>query len=668
MTRGRSPSDLFAFQAPAQLWEDGLQAFNLIVNQRQRGDLTWVNDLNALRTCCVREDVERALERLKGRLDVSVSHAGRADAAPDVSADPWSDAVHIFPLTNSAHAHNERRLQMLASSGARVFNVSATHAELLPNGVVSSRPVPANLLPRSADECGGLEAYVALAVGARVMLRRNIDTADNLVNGAMGRVIAFELRGEGPEAVVVAVSVWFDNPDVGRLWRESQGIVDEHAPVAISRTSSAFTVQSGRMLQRTQFALSLAWAVTVHKTQGLSMDRAVLDLGHTLFAAGQAYVALSRVRTREGVALVALASREQVCKVNQDVLAYYQSLGFVPAECDACEEEPHEEEREQATMRERVRERERARDGSHFGQQQQQQQQQQHRQQQQQQQQQQQNAAGERATRGVAEVAALAQQVVGARVGRGRGRGSRRASSARGRGRRGRGPASVAAAVSGLGELLQPPGRRPARPRPLPLRVRHPSAARTVSWAQFMQQSSTWPPPPHMLASLGPQGHVNHNTFSWLYVPVIAHALGHGHLYPLLPSHDPMVAAWVAALQTTFAANGVDWAWATQHSADSTYVDADTQEWLLELPGLQVVAQQMVLYGVQQAQHAAFQLGAAAPSPLRNVRPRVQGATAGLPPGDPPFDHPGVGGLTAAEALLLQCPRHMFDESPAGYD
>ena len=129
-----------------------------------------------------------------------------------------------------------------------------------------------------------------------------------------------------------------------------------------------------------------------------------------------------------------------------------------------------------------------------------------------------------------------------------------------------------------------------------------------------------------------------------------------------------MVAAWVAALQTTFAANGVDWAWATQHSADSTYVDADTQEWLLELPGLQVVAQQMVLYGVQQAQHAAFQLGAAAPSPLRNVRPRVQGATAGLPPGDPPFDHPGVGGLTAAEALLLQRPRHMFDESPAGYD
>jgi ATP-dependent exoDNAse (exonuclease V) alpha subunit len=49
--------------------------------------------------------------------------------------------------------------------------------------------------------------------------------------------------------------------------------------------------------------LELAWAMTIHRVQGLSMDRAVIDLGSDIFAHGQAYVALSRVRTLAGVLL-----------------------------------------------------------------------------------------------------------------------------------------------------------------------------------------------------------------------------------------------------------------------------------------------------------------------------------------------------------------------------
>jgi len=53
------------------------------------------------------------------------------------------------------------------------------------------------------------------------MLRRNIETAYNLVNGVMGRVTGFMLQGEGHSAVVMGVNILFDNPDVGRAWRES---------------------------------------------------------------------------------------------------------------------------------------------------------------------------------------------------------------------------------------------------------------------------------------------------------------------------------------------------------------------------------------------------------------------------------------------------------------
>lgn len=652
--RGPEPDILFPFEASDALWGLDLQAFNLQTNMRQRGDDTWVRDLNALRTCCVRSEVDEALERLRPRQALSTAPSNVADAhLPDVRQAPWRDAVHVFPRTHDAQAHNERRLGELQSSGAVMRTFAATHAELLHNGAVSNRPVARAALPQSADECGGLEAHVSLAVGARVMLRRNLDTTDSLVNGAMGTVEGFEISGgAGNVAVVQSVFVLFDNPAVGRLWREMRSATGQHARVGITRTTAAFMTSSGRMLQRTQFALSLAWGVTVHKTQGLTMDRAVLDVGDTLFAAGQAYVALSRVRTREGVALLALASRERICLINQRVLRYYQRLGFVPQVCDSQQDEEGERQRESA----RVRERERARRGEHeadeeAGGQEGEQREQQHEQQQRRRGRSRsrgRETAGERAGRDIAHLATTAQLAVGARGAqrrargvRGRGGRGQRSTRGRGRGRVSGASDAVARGAAGalihMGEALRNPGLPPPRPQPVPLRLGPLPSAESihVRAAQSGAPARSWPPDPYSLTCVSGGRRVP-CTFSWLFVPLIGHALGMGHLFPNLPAQEPQFAGWVQALQAAFQQHNITWAGLQQSGQviGGNYVPANVQEHLIDMAGM-MVSQQIQLYGVSQANAAILQLQEqnVAPhgssDPGRRVRPRHESGDEG---------------------------------------
>ncbi|XP_064399479.1 ATP-dependent DNA helicase PIF6-like [Halichondria panicea] len=151
----------------------------------------------------------------------------------------------------------------------------------------------------------GLEEVLHLAVNARVMLRRNLSTEDGLVNGAIGTVLEIESKH---------VTVKFDR-------------VAE--PYKVTRVANRFCVL---YISRNQFPLIVAYAVTIHKSQGLSLDCAIIDLSDSVFGEGMAYVALSRVRSIDGVHLTSftphsiMASRTCVEECNRLRLAFRPDL------------------------------------------------------------------------------------------------------------------------------------------------------------------------------------------------------------------------------------------------------------------------------------------------------------------------------------------------------
>ena len=78
----------------------------------------------------------------------------------------------------------------------------------------------------------------------------------------------------------------------------------QNGDVVILKMSATYYGKQAMTLQRTQFPLKLSWAASTHKVQGLTLNHAVIDIGPNVFCDGMAYVALSRVKSIEGLAIL----------------------------------------------------------------------------------------------------------------------------------------------------------------------------------------------------------------------------------------------------------------------------------------------------------------------------------------------------------------------------
>jgi ATP-dependent DNA helicase PIF1 len=217
----------------------------------RQGELDFVDMLGAIRT---RDGIEDALMRLNARC-----------------VGPHRDGVQPLLLTPTRAAAERHNNQGLAALGKARTGFRGSFDGDFAMGAVNL-PVP---------------EHIDLAAGARVMAVRN-DPGGRFVNGSLGTVTRFDKEG--------GVFVQFDRG------RDEDLVV----PVSWEKIRQQWNEADQRIENQVigtykQIPLIHAWAVTIHKAQGLTLDDVRVDLGAGAFAPGQVYVALSRVRTLDGL-------------------------------------------------------------------------------------------------------------------------------------------------------------------------------------------------------------------------------------------------------------------------------------------------------------------------------------------------------------------------------
>lgn len=254
---------------------DLFKLFDLVEIMRQKDDLAFAQLLNVIRSKPNNETLsEEQLQLLKSR----------------VCKNSPKDIIHIFPRNAEVDMHNDT---MISTLDSQILTITAADF-ITTNAGLKKRKAPA-VKP-------GLSLFseIKVGVGARIMVITNVDVSDGLCNGVMGTVIAIK-KGKMEYGLPDGFWIIFDNNKIGKNRRMLQPPPSNISPqcVFVTKHMENFTFE-GKKIIRHQFPLRLAWGCTIHKTQGMTVDKGVVSL-QNIFLPGMGYVALSRIRKLEGL-------------------------------------------------------------------------------------------------------------------------------------------------------------------------------------------------------------------------------------------------------------------------------------------------------------------------------------------------------------------------------
>ncbi|XP_075770721.1 ATP-dependent DNA helicase PIF1 isoform X3 [Pelodiscus sinensis] len=256
----------FCFQAKS--WRKCIHMNMELTEVRRQTDKSFISLLRAIRLGRCTDEVTRKL------METATNRVERDGIL----------ATRLCTHKDDVELTNERRLQQLPG-------------EIHSYEAVDSDP----MVVKAIDAQCPVGHCIQLKPGAQVILTKNLDVSRGLVNGARGVVVDFETEGKGLPRVRFLCGV----AEIIRLERW------------------VFKGPAGIYLSRQQLPLKLAWAISIHKSQGMSLDCVEISLSR-VFESGQAYVALSRARSLEGLRV--LDFDPNVVRANPYVLQFYNHL------------------------------------------------------------------------------------------------------------------------------------------------------------------------------------------------------------------------------------------------------------------------------------------------------------------------------------------------------
>lgn len=278
----------FCFESP--LWDITFDK-NIIFNEnfRQSNDEEYVNILEEIRNNNLSIDsIEKLLQRCNKNMNKDEIN---------------KDATILYPVKRMSDKYNDDQFKKLLESN-RFVNVHVFIPKFYKYNKITKKYDYLNkdtLANKSIKErCTKsflLENELKLCIGTKVMVTANIDITNNIVNGSQGIIVNFV--NNLPE-------VKFNN------------ITKIIEPYSWKTNDENYQVE--------QIPLILSWAITIHKAQGITLDCVRINLGNSVFEYGQTYVALSRVKSLNGLYLDSIDFKK--IKTNRKVINFYKNINI----------------------------------------------------------------------------------------------------------------------------------------------------------------------------------------------------------------------------------------------------------------------------------------------------------------------------------------------------